>query len=135
MSSNEYQQWYRATTQRGKRLLRVNAAGTQRRIRALMWMGWSSTAIARHGGWNAGISVQQLLRRRWVSRETAARINRAYDALSMRFGPSTWTRTYAARSGWAPPLAWDDDPGPHYIDDPAARPSGVRGSRGQGAAA
>ena len=31
-------------------------------------------------------------------------------------------REYARENGFAPPQAWDDDPGPHFIDDPAATP-------------
>jgi len=43
-----------------------------------------------------------------------------YDELwDMPGGCQDALRTAVAR-GWAPPLAWDDDPGdPHYIDDPA----------------
>ncbi|WP_329123945.1 hypothetical protein [Streptomyces sp. NBC_01353] len=45
-------------------------------------------------------------------------IRAAYEALSMRTGTSAKTRLRAQRSGWAPPLAWDDD----TIDDPHGVP-------------
>lgn len=42
-----------------------------------------------------------------------------YDRLSMTPGPSAHTAGWAAKRGYAPPLAWDED----SIDDPAARPA------------
>lgn len=46
-------------------------------------------------------------------------IKETYGRLSMRVGQSWQTRRLAARMGWAPPLAWDDD----TIDDPGAVPA------------
>jgi hypothetical protein len=58
-----------------------------------------------------------------VHRGTAGQVARVYDELAMTPGPSTRARDAAARRGWVPPLAWDDD----EIDDPQARPA--RGPR------
>ena len=53
-----------------------------------------------------------------VSARTAAGVVAAYRALSGRPGTSARSRNRAARDGWAPPGAWDDD----RLDDPSAVP-------------
>ena len=60
-------------------------------------------------------------RREQVAVATAQLVRELYDELAMVTGPSQRARTLAAKHGWAPPLAWDDE----TIDDPAARPHGV----------
>lgn len=93
----------------------VPAVGSQRRIRALMALGWPGNIIAERAGIKRGQSgISALLQARTVRVATAARIARAYDDLSMRLGPSPVTRARAQRNGWLPPLAWDDG----RIDDP-----------------
>ena len=92
------------------------AIGTQRRIRALVRIGWSQALIADACGWATEQSITELMRRDVVNTTTAKRVAKVYDALSMRIGPSGRSRRRAERKGWAPPLAWDD------IDDPAATP-------------
>lgn len=102
------------------RLTYADPTGTRRRLQALGALGWSKAAIAVA----TGIHERQIAQlRSWdrpIWRSTAERVRRGYDALSMRLPPDTpasrRNRTYAARRGWAPPLAWDD------IDDPAATP-------------
>ena len=102
------------------RLTYADPTGTRRRLQALGALGWSKAAIAAA----TGIHERQIAQlRSWdrpIWRSTAERVRRGYDALSMRLPPDTpasrRNRTYAARRGWAPPLAWDD------IDDPAATP-------------
>ena len=85
------------------------ALGTQRRIRALMALGWTSRDIADHCGWATTQAVTELLKaRRFVYATTADRIDTAYRDLCMTVGPSEKNRRDAARKGWAPPLAWDD---------------------------
>jgi hypothetical protein len=95
---------------------RVPALGTQRRIRALMALGWSSTALATEGGWSSNREVQNLLyARQYVYRQTARRVSELYERLCMTEGPSPVTRLHAERNGWPKPLAWDDvdtDPAP-----------------------
>lgn len=99
----------------------VSAVGTQRRIRALMAIGWTSRDIAARCGWTTTQAVTELLTdRKYVYSGTHDRIVAAYNGLSMTVGPSDKNRRDARRKGWAPPLAWDDD-----IDDPAAKPRGV----------
>lgn len=116
LKSNRYRM---ARAANGGRPLKVDATGTHRRIRALMRLGWPSREIARSAGWDCRVSVTNVLRYGKVSAASAARIRRTYDELSMKVGPSPWTRAYAERAGWPPPLAWDDD----TIDDPKARPA------------
>jgi hypothetical protein len=103
----------------GRRRL-VSAVGTVRRIEALHAIGWPGSAL----GARLGVTEDAL--RQWRSRtivniRTAESVAKLYDALSMTPGPSPITKSRAARYGWAPPLAWDDD----NIDDPAATPAGV----------
>ena len=94
---------------------RIPAAGTNRRVRALNAIGWSNG----HLGKRLGVTrdrVAQYANAEWVERPTASRIARLYDELSMIPGPSARSRTWAAKRGYMPPLAWDDE----SIDDPAA---------------
>jgi hypothetical protein len=104
---------------------RIPAIGTQRRIHALMALGHNSTTIGWHANQMSGAEIQQIgRRRRWVTPETAARIAAAYETLSGTAGTSTTTRARAKATGYAPPLAWDDD----TIDNPDAQPDlGGRG--------
>lgn len=98
----------------------VPAVGSQRRIRALMALGWPGNIIAERAGIKRGQSgISALLQAHTVRVATAARIARAYDDLSMRLGPSPVTRARAQRNGWLPPLAWDDE----RIDDPVHSPT------------
>ena len=107
----------------------IPVQGTQRRIQALMAMGWTSQDIADAAGLCHRAKVTSILNGQkgrpavWVTQSTRDRIAAVYDTLSMRLPDMTRgrqrTRTIAARKGYAPPLAWDD------IDtDPA--PMGVR---------
>lgn len=98
---------------------RIPALGTQRRIRALMTLGWSSTALAQAGGWTSNREIQNLLyARKYVYRQTAQRVAELYERLCMTEGPSAITRLHAERNNWTPPLGWDDidhDPEPHGV--------------------
>lgn len=96
----------------------VPAIGTQRRIRALYRLGWTSLAIANAAGWSSPEAVSETLKRTIVRTTTATRIAAVYDRISMRPGPSRATQRRAERAGWPPPLAWDDD----TIDDPDSLP-------------
>lgn len=105
----------------------IEATGTVRRVQALVAIGHTLTAIAEAIGW----TVQNFTR---VVREgsvpyacrvevrTAQAVAALYDQLSMTrpAGLSAdKARRYAARQGWFPPLAWEDD----QLDDPVATPS------------
>lgn len=97
---------------------RIDPTGTQRRIRALMRMGWRGDDLADAAGWHNRSVARDILRNKYVERRTAARIAAVYDRLAMRPGPSGKTARHAERAGWPPPLAWDDD----TIDDPTVAP-------------
>lgn len=104
------------------RLVMVPAVGAQRRLRALAAVGWSLPAVAAV----AGVPASTLAYVRGVAvraqPRVVAAVARAYDSLSMVPPPagssSAQARRYAARQGWAPPLAWDDA----ALDDPSAGP-------------
>lgn len=101
---------------------RVDATGSRRRVQALAALGWTRDHIATAGGLNEhGIGDVMSGKVTVVYRTTARGIRQAYDALSMRRGPSVRARNRAAAAGWPPPLAWDDE----SIDDPTARPDGA----------
>lgn len=96
----------------------IPSLGAQRRIQALMRLGWTSADIAAAAGWNHRNRVSQVLNGqagkpcRWVERKTHLAISEAYERLSMRLPTPAphraRTATIAARKGWPPPLGWDD---------------------------
>lgn len=96
------------------------AAGTQRRLQALMVLGWSLTEIQRTCGLSA---LGRCLTRDLVTARTARAVRDFYDA-HWTTSPAAddpraqavidRTRARAEHAGWLPPLAWDDD----TIDDP-----------------
>lgn len=106
--------------------------GVRRRLQALGALGWSAQAIldeADNLGVEAGLSPDTLnkIRRGGINRvspRTARFVRAVYGPLSVRRAPAgnsaTLTLHHAAKGGWAPPAAWDDD----TIDDPAAEPHG-----------
>lgn len=102
--------------------LHVNPTGTLRRLRALAALGWPMAELGRRLG------LPQVPDGRWaaVDAHAASLVRDLYAELSMTVPPPgrryTSARGLAARKGWVPPLAWDDD----EIDDPAAVPAGVR---------
>ncbi len=106
----------------------VDAAGTHRRVQALVWCGWSQSRIsARLGMLQANFS--DLMRRSQVTAATARSVRALYDEMWDQPPPesshreriaASRARNYARARGWAPPAAWDDD----RIDDPHAAPEG-----------
>lgn len=99
--------------------------GSQRRIEALMCLGYSFDGLAKRAG-----TSQWTLRVAWgngqISRGLAARVAAVYEDLwdKPRVGLTaserqvvSRCRNYAAAHGFLPPLAWDD------IDDPNEIPS------------
>lgn len=95
----------------------VDATGTVRRIRALHALGYSRLDLATRLGMFEN-NLPRIGRSGVVYRVVAEKVTALYDELSMIPGPSARAVAHAARKGWVPPLAWDDD----SIDDPAARP-------------
>ena len=110
----------------------VDPAGTRRRVQAMCAAGWSIAAQAARAGVP---DLNEVLGRDRVQAGTARKVRVLYDRLCGRLpvlppqrtrwqrSAVTRTRKLAARRGWAPPGAWDDEPGPHFIDDPAACPA------------
>jgi hypothetical protein len=99
----------------------VNAAGTRRRVPALAWMGWSGAEIARRAGCHHATLHTEIYRGS-LSVRLAGRVRVIYRELSATPGPSRMAAVKARQFGYAPPAAWDGD----EIDDPRARPKGVR---------
>jgi hypothetical protein len=109
----------------------VPAIGSTRRLRALGALGWTLSGIAAHTSLSKKtLSLLMAGAQQYVTREAAEQIERTYDQLCMRRGPSQRSRIMARDKGWAPPLAWDegtmDDPhatpDPNAIPDPEERP-------------
>lgn len=96
----------------------IPALGVQRRIQALMCLGWTSTDIANECGLGNRNGVLRVLHGqkgkpcRWVERKTYRRFAEVYERLSMTLPdptpPRARTKSIAARRGYMPPLAWDD---------------------------
>lgn len=122
-----------AMYEKSGRLARLNggravpAIGYQRRVQALMRLGWSSPDIAQAAGWPHRNYVLRVVNGQkgkpttWLERKTADALEAAYDKLAMVTPEMTPTRARtkarATRLGYAPPLAWDE------IDDPDERPN------------
>lgn len=100
----------------------VDPTGTQRRIQALMCMGWSLTAQAHRVGRERRNYGKTLLARK-VTAVTARLIAGLYvdwsDVSAPVTAASARARNNAKRLGYASPLSWDDD----TIDDPDAKPA------------
>lgn len=92
---------------------RIDAAGTRRRIQALACLGWSLGEQARLIGWTTQ-NYCALQKRDQVNVGTARIVRDLYDRLSMTPAPEgrngvARARNEAARKGFLPPLAWDED--------------------------
>lgn len=114
---------YRDTV--GRRLVPV--LGAQRRVEALQAQGWPGRWLSAKLGWREQRLQTLLCHQKYVNRSTYQAICRLYDQLWDQRPPmdtpghrQSVARTvrWAARRGFAPPLAWDDD----TIDDPQAKP-------------
>jgi len=103
----------------------ISAIGSQRRLQALVAAGWPQHHLAAALGWTDG-NFGALLKREQVIVRTARAVRDLYDerwnADPRLYGVSrhSYTRAlqHAAKNGWAPVGAWDDD----TIDDPSAIP-------------
>jgi hypothetical protein len=103
------------------------ALGTQRRLQALMALGWSLARLEQHTGIDSTYLRVIVRHNQRVQPVTSARIAGAYDALSMTLPPNSTrgerqgvsrTLRYAREHGFVPPLAWDDidpDATPAYV--------------------
>lgn len=104
----------------------IPAAGSHRRIQALMWNGWSLGQLAARLGCHRRPLLTKMTRDQ-ITPASAAAIRALYDELWDQPPPETTRheraaatriRRHARARGWVPPQAWDDD----EIDDPAATP-------------
>jgi hypothetical protein len=111
-----FQSYYRRRYLNRGRPLLVDATGTRRRLQALAVIGWGTGQLAGQAGVTP-TAVKQWMHRGQVQPHTAARVADLYDRLWDKPGPSAKARAHAVKSGWAPPLAWDEG----SIDDPQAR--------------
>lgn len=102
----------------------VPALGTQRRLRALVALGWTIGALSdRLEVERRAVGVIIRGQRTWVRSTTAAAVRDLYERTDPvpRSGASASRAQSRARSqGWVPPLAWDEDTD---MDDPASRPA------------
>lgn len=105
----------------------VDSAGTIRRIQALVAIGWSQSRIGERIGMDPQ-NFNRTIRAPRVQAETARKVREVYEDLwdQTQTGhdqrsriSANRSRNYAAKQGWLPPLAWDDD----TIDDPATKPA------------
>jgi hypothetical protein len=101
----------------------VPKLGAVRRIQALLAVGHRHediTAAMLTANPAVGTRSQMVLHQRgiWIARDTRDAVCAAYDQLAMVPGLSGKTRRLAAKYGYAPPLAWDDD----SLDDPNGQP-------------
>lgn len=101
------------------------AVGVARRLQALTAIGWSDAHLADRLDLHRSYVVRLRADKNSsgdVTPATYDAVARVYDDLwdTPYIGPySSRTKRLAARKGWAPPLAWDDD----AIDDPHAQPA------------
>lgn len=109
----------------------VPAIGAQRRIQALVANGWSMRRLVTELGLTHGASGWMSPARETIQARTHHRAVALYERLWNESPPercahekkaASRARNLAQSRHWAPPLAWDDDMGPHGIDNPSATP-------------
>jgi hypothetical protein len=105
---------YRKRLREGRQpAAKVRSLGTARRLQALAALGYSFRDLAAHLAVTPRrVSDMAGPRDPYVLRETAALVAEVFERLAATPGSSRYALTVARRSGWLPPLAWDD------IDDP-----------------
>lgn len=118
--------------QRRDRLLqgadvRVSALGSQRRLQALAFMGWSAKKISIATGMHVEI-ISRIRRgaKHTIVTSTHVKIEEVFRTYAMRRDLSKEgieTSERARKAGWVSPLAWDD------IDNPTERERGALPSK------
>jgi hypothetical protein len=102
--------------------LTVPATGFRRRVQALMALGWYQMEVAQWMGVSKDNLNQMMRTQGKVRRRSHDAMVEVYEAHAMTVPPDDpgrqRARRYAAKQGWAPPLAWDD------IDNPQEVPNG-----------
>jgi hypothetical protein len=104
-----------------------SSVGAQRRLRALYARSWSPLALQRATGIPLTLTGRALAKRDGITPQFARAVKDAYDRLWDQDPPRATAEEAetadraerdAARRGWAPPQAWEDD----QIDLPEGRP-------------
>lgn len=104
----------------------VSSVGAARRLQALTCLGWSINRLADEGGLDRQ-PLDAALAGKPIFARTARAVAALYEQLWDQPAPTgdhrerisaSRARRRAEASGWAPPLAWDDE----TIDDPDATP-------------
>lgn len=99
----------------------IDATRTRRQIQGLVAIGWTLTEQSSRVGWSVS-NYQKLSTARLVVAGTARAVDDMHRELSGTPAPDSVAarraRSTAARHGWAPPAAWDDE----TIDDPSMTP-------------
>lgn len=109
--------------------VRVDNTGTWRRLEALVAIGWSQQRLANMLGIQPGNFLPIIRGDRDVTARTALAVRDLYNQCWDQPQPApgagkrakasaSRAKRMAARRGWVPPLAWDDE----AIDDPEAAP-------------
>jgi transcriptional regulator with XRE-family HTH domain len=95
----------------------VDAIPAQRRVRALMAIGWTQQQLSKRSGISTALLNRVASgRKKMIRRYSEEKIVALFDEIGMIPGPSERIRQYAMGKKWLPPLAWDD------IDDLKERP-------------
>lgn len=106
---------------------KVPSIGTQRRLQALVALGWSQSKLAAELGLTPANFGTTIHHSGQVYESTARAVRELYERLWHTPPPeeshrdkisASRARSTAAGNGWAVPMAWDDD----TIDDPHAQP-------------
>jgi hypothetical protein len=97
--------------------------GTQRRLQALVAIGYTNEALAGMLGYSKDqFGYLAYEDHPYVFAKTARRVKALYERLQDSPAPESYggkrARLRAQRKGWLPPIAWDAE----TIDDPAAKP-------------
>lgn len=104
----------------------VANVGTQRRLQALVTMGWSIACLGRRLGRDRA-NMTPLMRADAVTAATARAVRDLYERMADQAPPETTqherisasrARNYAKANGWLAPVWWDDD----LMDDPTYDP-------------
>jgi hypothetical protein len=110
----------------------VDPTGAMRRLQALAVLGHTSRELGEVMGMDRGsISDVMVGRKPLIRQATHDAAVAAYEKLWDKPGSSGKTRTWAAKQGWLPPLAWDDDTidrpdlGPAEVEDEPAAATGT----------
>jgi transcriptional regulator with XRE-family HTH domain len=87
----------------------VPILGSQRRLQALVALGWTQSYLAKRLDWSAG-NLNGVIkgRRLFVLQQTASQIRALYEELQDTRGPSVRAVHHALAHGWPPPAAWED---------------------------